>query len=268
MVVFTSVAAFLIVSAFQVSWLHIVLLILGGYMVTGASNAFNQVLEKDFDKLMDRTKDRPIAAGRMKLSQGVMYAGFMSLIGITILALFNPLTAFLGMLSLITYSFVYTPLKRYSSIAVLVGAIPGAMPMLIGSVAFQGAITELALMLFAIQLFWQFPHFWAIAKLGFEEYDKAGFNFIPAENNEIHSRVGLQSVLSCAALLAIGVYLAYTSVISTAVLSAISLLAVLYGVESFRFWKEINRKNALRLMFASIIYLPLVLVCLLINQIG
>ena len=195
MVVFSSVAAFLIVSAFNVSWEYVVLLALGGFFVAGASNALNEVLEKDYDILMTRTQDRPIAAGRMSMSTGVLIAGLMSLLGISILALFNPLTGFLGMLSLILYAFVYTPMKRQSSVAVLLGAIPGAMPMLIGCVAYQGYISTMGLVLFAFLFLWQIPHFWAIGYLGFEDYNKAGYKFIPQSNGTIDNSVKVQSVV-------------------------------------------------------------------------
>ena len=150
-VVFSSLASYVIASNNGFDIRALMLLCIGGFGVAGASNALNQVLEKDYDRLMRRTKNRPVTAGRMTMSTAVLIAGFLCLIGVTALAFFNLVTALLGMLAFILYAFVYTPLKRYSSIAVLIGAIAGAMPMAIGVVAFAGSLTYLALFLFAIQ---------------------------------------------------------------------------------------------------------------------
>jgi len=151
-VVFSSVMAYLIAAQGTVDWASVCLLGLGGFLVTGAANALNQVLEKDYDKLMKRTMNRPLAAGRMTISEAVMAAGFMSIFGIGILASFNPWTAFLGTIALMSYAFIYTPMKRVSPIAVLVGAIPGALPMMIGCVAIEGDLTSLAIALFGLML--------------------------------------------------------------------------------------------------------------------
>ena len=137
------------------SWVYLFILGLGGFLVTAAANTLNQVLEKDFDAQMKRTADRPLAAGRMQISEAVMAAGFMSMLGISLLAVFNPWTAFLGTLAFVLYAFVYTPLKRVSPISVTVGAIPGALPTLIGVVAAEGTITSLGITLFFIQFLWQ-----------------------------------------------------------------------------------------------------------------
>ena len=141
LVVFSSIAGYMIVAGSMFSIVDLVLLFLGGFCTTGAANTLNQVLEKDFDRLMKRTQDRPLAQGRMKVSEAVLFAGLMCLIGILFLATFNPITAMLGMLSMILYSFVYTPVKRYSTSAVAIGAIPGALPILIGCTAFEGSIS-------------------------------------------------------------------------------------------------------------------------------
>jgi len=267
MVVFSSVAAFLIVSSFGVSWEYVVLLAFGGFFVAGASNALNEVLEKDYDILMTRTKDRPIAAGRMTMSTGVLIAGMMSLLGISILALFNPLTGFLGMLSLILYAFVYTPMKRQSPVAVLLGAIPGAMPMLIGCVAYQGYISTMGLVLFSFLFLWQIPHFWAIGFLGLEDYNKAGYKFIPQSDGMITNNVKLQAVV-ITFLMAIGAT-------AFSFMNEFSLLAVVFMVvcglgfcyTAYKFMRETNRSSALQLMFGSILYLPLMLVIMMIDKI-
>jgi len=169
-VVFSAAAAYLTTIQTPINWAKVLTLSLAGFLITGAANALNEVLERDFDKMMNRTANRPLAAGRMNSSEAVLAAGIMSLIGLSLLAMFNPLTVFLGSLSLISYAFVYTPLKRVSPIAVLIGAIPGALPVMIGSVAATGVLTPLAIALFAIQFLWQFPHFWAIAWIADEDY--------------------------------------------------------------------------------------------------
>ena len=178
-VVISSLLAYLIAAAGEINIMALVILAAGGFLTTGAANTLNQVLEKDFDRLMKRTADRPLAAGRMKISDAVLAAGFMSLFGISFLALFNPWTAFFGTFALVSYAFVYTPMKRVSPGAVAIGAVPGALPTLIGCVAAQGELTALGLTLFAIQFCWQFPHFWSIAYLGYEDYSNAGYKLVP-----------------------------------------------------------------------------------------
>jgi len=138
MVLMSSVLGYLVVAGFQTSPTILALLTVGGFLTTAAANILNQVLERDFDSLMDRTKNRPLAANRMKVSEAVLIAGISMVVGIGMLAMINPLTALLGTLSLLSYAFVYTPLKRYSTAAVAVGAIPGALPVLIGTCAFEG----------------------------------------------------------------------------------------------------------------------------------
>lgn len=267
MVVFSSVASFLIVSSFSVTWQYAVLLALGGFFVAGASNALNEVLEKDYDILMTRTQDRPIAAGRMSMSTGVLIAGLMSLVGISLLSLFNPLTGFLGMLSLILYAFVYTPMKRQSSVAVLLGAIPGAMPMLIGCVAFQGYISTMGLALFLFLFLWQIPHFWAIGYLGFDDYQKAGYKFIPEEGGVIADRIKFQSVAITLLMTIASVLFLYLNEFSTVAVSLMVLCGAGFSYTAFKFLKQTDRSSALQLMFGSIIYLPLVLIIMMIDKI-
>lgn len=263
-VVITSVLAYLVVAGSQVNWIAVLLLAVGGFLVTAAANAINQVLEKDFDKLMSRTADRPVTSGRMKASEAVMFAGIACLIGITILSMFNPVTAFLGMLSFVMYSFVYTPLKRYSTIAVAVGAIPGALPVLIGCAAFQGGITGLAVSLFMIQFLWQFPHFWAIGFLAYDDYSRAGYKLLPEEDGEIDRSLGKNSVLYTVLIVPIVVLLAYFGVASF-IATGIALGATLiYGYYGVKFHIGFDRASARGLMFCSFFYMPIVLMGYLI----
>ncbi len=266
-VVFSSVMAFLIASAGPINWTAIVILALGGFLVTGAANALNQVLEKDFDKLMKRTANRPLAAGRMSTSEAVLAAGFMSLIGISLLALFNVWAAFFGTMALVSYAFLYTPMKRISPIAVVIGAVPGALPTLIGAVAAQGELTFLGLALFAIQFFWQFPHFWSIGWLGYEDYKNAGYRLLPTKDGALDNNTGLQSFLYALFLLPIGLLPYFIGVSGVVSAGIVLILSVIYAGLGWNFYKQNNRKAALKVMFYSFLYNPLVLIALFIDKI-
>ncbi len=240
------------------------LLLIGGFFVACAANTLNQVLEKDFDILMTRTKERPVAAGRMKISEAVMIAGLLCLSGIICLALINPLTAFLGMISLVMYAFIYTPLKRYSTIAVPVGAIPGALPVLIGTTAVTGEITLIGLVLFMIQFLWQFPHFWAIGFLGFEDYHKAGYKLVPAQGNTIDRNIGFHSTIYALALIPCCAVYSYISDSTIWISSSAIVLSLIYMIYSFRFYRQHNRESARSLMFFSFFYMPAIFTIYLI----
>lgn len=265
-VVFSSVMAFLIASSGSIEWQHIFILGLGGFLVTGAANILNEVLEKDFDKLMKRTADRPLAAGRMQVADAVMAAGFMSMSGITLLALFNPWTAFLGMLSLVTYSFVYTPMKRISPTAVVVGAIPGALPTLIGCVAAQGELTLLGWSLFAIQFLWQFPHFWSIGWLGFEDYKKAGYKLFPEKDGKQDTSPALQAFVYALLLIPTGLLPYYLGVSGIVSAILVGIMSVAYAWFALGFYRQNDRKSALQLMFFSFIFIPVSLIVLYIDK--
>jgi len=256
-VVFSSVMAYLIAAPGSIEWWPLFVLASGGFLVTAAANVLNQILEKDYDRLMKRTADRPLAADRMKSSEALLAAGFMSVVGISLLALFNPWTAFFGTMALVTYAFVYTPMKRISPVAVLIGAIPGALPTLIGVVAADGMLTDLALVLFAVQFFWQFPHFWAIGWLGYEDYDRAGYKLMPSTTKQ--RAVGKQSFLYALFLLPISLlplYLGVSGLVSAIIAISFSLA---YTAFSWNFYRQNNRKSALLLMFFSFSYIPVVL---------
>ena len=267
-VVFSAVMAFLIAAQGSFAWSDLAILFLGGFFTTGAANALNQVLEKDYDKMMKRTENRPIATGRMTVSEGVLVAGLTSLLGVSLLASFNPLTAFLGMISLILYSFVYTPMKRVSNFAVTIGAIPGALPIVIGCTAVQnGQLTSLAIALFGIQFIWQFMHFFAIAWLGDEDYKNAGFYLLPTSDGAKDARVGKQSIIYSLFLLPVSwmpYYLGATDIISAIVLTILALAFVYYGWELYR---KCSREAARAQMFFSLAYLPIALFALYFDKI-
>lgn len=258
-VVFSSLLGYLIASGGNGSWIQAFILVSGGLLVTFAANALNQVLEKDFDILMTRTSQRPVATGRMKSSEAVMFAGLSCLVGISLLSIFNPLTALLGTLSLILYAFVYTPMKRYSTSAVAIGAIPGALPVLIGFTAYEGTISLLALSLFAIQFLWQFPHFWAIGFLGFDDYSKAGYKLLPETENGIDRNLGISTMFYASMILPF-VLLAYIR-LDISLICTIFVIGFtgMYIYLSYNFHKYFDKKSAKLLMFYSFVYLPMIL---------
>ena len=250
------------------SWYGLLLISLGGFFVTGAANTLNQVLERDYDQLMTRTKTRPIAAGRMEISEAVLFAGLISVVGILILSYFNPLTAVLGSLSLVSYAFVYTPMKRVSPVAVWIGAIPGALPMAIGWVAATGEFGPEALFLFSIQFFWQFPHFWAIAWVAYEDYANAGFYLLPTREKDGRSRsTAIQTIFYAVCLIPIS-FVPYALDMTGYVAVLVMLVAaIFYLIYAINLYLKCDRKAALRLMFSSFIYLPIVLIVLLVDKI-
>ncbi|MCC7443466.1 MAG: protoheme IX farnesyltransferase [Saprospiraceae bacterium] len=259
-VVISSIFGFFIVSQGNFSWVNVLTLFVGGFLVTGAANALNQVFEKDYDILMKRTANRPVASGRMKQTEAIIFAGIACIIGISLLSTFNSVTAFLGMISLVLYAFVYTPLKRYSTIAVAVGAIPGALPVLIGMTAYEGRITVFALLLFVIQFLWQFPHFWAIGFLGYEDYKRAGYKLLPESNGEIDRNLGLSSMFYATLIIPVAlimqIRISEISLTST-VISVI--LSLIYMYCCFQLHSRFDKKSALILMFYSFLFLPLIL---------
>jgi protoheme IX farnesyltransferase len=259
-VVISSVLGYLIASSGVVQWAEITLLVSGGFLVTAAANALNQVLEKDFDILMSRTQNRPVAAGRMKASEAVMFSGISCFTGITLLAVFNPITALLGMLSLILYAFVYTPLKRYSTLAVAVGAIPGALPVLIGATAFENGITYFSLSLFVIQFLWQFPHFWSIGFLGYDDYLKAGYKLLPENENGIDRSVGLSSVFYALLILPVVFFMHMRLDASLSASLTVICLTLVYALLGYMFHRDFDRVASRKLMFFSFFYLPAVLI--------
>jgi protoheme IX farnesyltransferase len=258
-VVLSSVLAYMVaLGAGAFSWWSIIVLTSGGFLTTAAANIINEVLEKDYDKMMARTRVRPLAQGRMSSSDALLMAGFSSIGGITLLALFNPWTAFLGMVSLISYAFVYTPLKRVGPVAVLVGAIPGALPALIGCAAAEGAITTLGITLFTIQFFWQLPHFYAIGYLGYEDYAKAGFKLVPEKDGDIDIRlISRDSVIAASILLPLSVVPYFLGVTTLWAAVVVVLLGAVFLRFALAFRSAPSRKTALGMMFFSFAYLPL-----------
>ncbi len=261
-VVFSSVVAFFIAAGDDLRILPLLLLISGGYLITFAANILNEVLEADYDRMMERTANRPLAAKRWTTSSAILLAGLSSLSGIVFLALLNPLTSFLGTLSMVIYAFLYTPLKRYSTISVIVGAIPGALPVMIGMIAYDGVMSASALFLFAVQFVWQFPHFWSIGFLSYDQYRNAGYKLLPEENGEIDTRLGLQTfIYSCLLIpvIAVGLLMQLISPLGALALLGVSLYFIW---KAWVFHKRFDRASARALMFSSFIFLPLALMAL------
>ena len=241
---------------------------IGGFLITGAANALNQALEKGYDARMSRTANRPLPSGRMEESTAVLIAGVMSVFGLIILANLSLWSALLGAISLLLYAFVYTPLKRVSSIAVFVGAIPGALPVLIGTVSAQGELTILGLCLFAIQFFWQFPHFWAISWLGHQDYIKAGFKITPSLGDVPTKTTGFQAFIYSLFLIPVCFLSWYFNIIESASLFLFLLFSIVYIILSFRLYSSNNKKSALTLLFFSFFYIPIVLGVFLMDKLN
>ncbi len=258
-VVLSSVLAYLVaLGGAGINWWAVLVLTSGGFLTTAAANVLNEILEKDYDRMMLRTSRRPLAEGRLSTSDALLIAGFSSIGGITLLALFNPWTAFLGMVSLISYAFVYTPLKRVGPVAVLVGAIPGALPALIGCAAAEQGITLLGLTLFAIQFFWQLPHFYAIGYLGFEDYQRAGFRLVPEQDGQVDvEKLGRDSVLAAALLLPLAVAPYFLGATNLWASVFVVLLSGFFLRFALAFRAAPARKTALGMMFFSFAYLPM-----------
>lgn len=239
----------------EFSAIQLILLILGGFLVTGASNAFNQAIEHNLDKLMDRTRERPIAAGRMSVFESVVIAVSFGIVGLLCLATINWLSAVLGFLAMFVYAAIYTPLKRITPWAVFVGAFPGAIPPMLGYIAASGSFGIEPGILFAVQFIWQFPHFWAIAWVVDEDYAKAGFSLLPS--------LGRKDKSSAFQIFLYSLFLIPTSLLPwmfemTGNWSVIpvALLGVVFAALAFKLMRSCTRKDALVLMFASFIYLP------------
>jgi protoheme IX farnesyltransferase len=260
-VVFSSIAGFLLgVADFQsLDWIVLLKLAIGGYCMVGASNAFNQVIEKDLDALMERTKNRPVPAGRMSPNVALVIAGILTIVGIVLLYTINPKTAMFGAISIFLYTSIYTPLKTVTSLSVFVGAFPGAIPFMLGWVAATGDFGIEAGTLFLIQFFWQFPHFWAIGWFLYEDYEKAGFFMLPTGKKD--KGTALQIILYTVWLIIASLLpsLGYTgqlfiTPVAAALVFLLGLWMLFYAV---RLYKLRSAKAARTLMLVSVSYITL-----------
>jgi len=251
----------------NVNWTTLIMLTVGGFLLSGASGCINQIIERDFDKLMSRTMKRPLPTGRVSVNEAIVFSIVCLLVSFTILIVFtNTLTVVLSFVSMVLYSFVYTPLKRVGPVAVFVGAIPGALPPLLGWIAATGSITHEAMIIFGIQFIWQFPHFYAIGWLYREDYARAGMLMLPAMG-ENDGKTTFRQILISAQLL-IFASLALTFIAPTGGLYF--ALAIILGLAFYHFAYQasISRSKvaAKRLLHASVIYLPLLYLAMVLDK--
>jgi heme o synthase len=250
----------------HVNIFSLVMLFLGGFLMSGSSVIVNQIIEKDLDKLMTRTASRPLPTLRLSINEAMIFSILCLLAGVAILLSFtNILTTLLAVLSFILYSFVYTPLKRVGPIAVFVGAFPGALPPLLGWVAATGVISFEALIIFGIQFIWQFPHFWAIAWVADDDYKKAGFKLLPS-GGEKDINTAIQIMIYTMCLIPLGLLPATFGI--TGVNSAVvaTICGVLFFAQTFSLMRSGDRKAALKIMFGSFLYLPIVQIAYLLDK--
>ncbi len=268
LVVFSAVISYFTV-ADTYQWQKVMAIGIGGFLVTAAANGFNQIIEKDLDKLMNRTKLRPLPTGNLTITEAMIFCALCGIIGTVLLWIFtNPLCGIVGFISIILYSLVYTPLKRKTPFSVFVGAFPGAFPTLIGAVAATdnfGNITFFALLLFFIQFFWQFPHFWAIAWVSHDDYQKAGFFMLPStggRDKSTRSQI-LVYTLSLSPIALTPYVFGYTGWMSATV---VSFMGFLFSYQAYNLYKSGTVNDARKLMFGSFVYLPVVQIGLMLGH--
>jgi heme o synthase len=273
MVVFSTVVCFLIAPNEQYIYrskvASVLLLFVGGMLVTGSANAINQVAEKDTDAKMKRTAKRPVASGRMSVSEATAFAVVAGVAGVFILwYFFNYQSALTALVSLFLYGFIYTPLKKVNSIAVMVGAIPGAIPCLIGWIAAYGnqSISWAgAWIMFGIQFFWQFPHFWAIAWLAHTDYTTAGFKLLPGDKGPTKF-TALQTVIYSALMIPFGFLPWYMTIAGVTSLWIITFCNLWMVAVSVKLFMKMDLKSARMVMFSSYFYLMIVLLALFADR--
>lgn len=267
LVVFSSVVGYLIVPELSTDAWHIILLALGGLLVTGSANASNELYERETDKLMKRTMQRPLPERRMHPAEATVFILLTLGGGLFILYyFFNPLSALLAFVSYLLYVGAYTPLKTRSSVSTMVGAIPGALPCVIGWVAATNHAGSLAAWtLFIIQFFWQFPHFWAIAWVAHEDYERAGMKMLPRQG-KIGYFTAFQCTLYSSVLIPLSVLPMLVGLGGWISVIGLGLAGIWYLYNSIQFLRDNSDLKARKVMFASFVYLPVVLITLLVDK--
>ncbi len=269
-VVFSTLAGYLLAVEDwqQISYKVLLMLAVGGYCMVGASNAFNQIIEKDLDAKMDRTKKRPVASGRISTNSAFILASLLTLVGLVILYIVSPKTAMFGAISIFLYTSVYTPLKPLTPLAVFVGAFPGAIPFMLGWVAHTDQFGIEAGMLFLIQFFWQFPHFWALGWFLYNDYEKGGFYLLPTRKKD--KKTALQVILYCIWLIVASLLPAtgYTGRLYLSPVAAVLVLAaglwMLYG--GIQLYRKQTDKSAKTLMLISVTYITLIQIIFILDK--
>ncbi|WP_127845616.1 heme o synthase [Psychroflexus aestuariivivens] len=266
-VVFSSIAGYLL-GAESISLLTLVLLAVGGYAMVGASNAFNQIIEKDLDLKMNRTKSRPIPDGRMSTTTAFIIASLLTLLGIYLLYVINPITSMFGAISIFLYVSVYTPLKTKTPLSVFVGAFPGAIPFMLGWVAASGSFGIEAGILFMIQFFWQFPHFWALGWWLYDDYKKGGFFMLPTGKRD--KGTAIQIILYTIWTILVSIIPAFgvtgdlsLSIVSASIVFLSGLVMLFYAIKLF---KKRETKYAKQLMLASVSYITLIQIIYVLDK--
>ncbi len=268
LVVFSAAITFAYAAKGNLVWGQLWLMVLGGFLTTASANGFNQVIERELDKLMMRTRFRPLPTQRMTMAEGLTASILMGIAGIFILTYyFNVITGVLALFSIITYAFIYTPLKTRTSFAVFVGAIAGAMPPLLGYVAYSNSFGFEPGIMFAIQFIWQFPHFWSLAWVLDDDYKKAGMNLMPSSEGRSKNSA-FQIMLYTLILIPVSL-LPLKFGMAGYTLAIVSLIAGLaFFMQSVKLYRQCSIKAARELMFGSFLYLPIVQITLLIDKLN
>jgi protoheme IX farnesyltransferase len=266
--VFSSVAGYFL-GATEFNYITLALLFFGGYAMVGASNAFNQIIEKDLDALMKRTKNRPLPSGRMSTGNAWVIATGLTLTGLFLLYIINPITAFFGGLSIFIYVAIYTPLKTKTPLSVFVGAFPGAIPFMLGWVATSGSFGIEPGTLFMIQFFWQFPHFWALGWWLYDDYKSGGFFMLPTGRRD--SGTALQIILYTIWTIAVSIVPVFgitgalqLSYLSAGIVLILGLVMLFFAIKLFR---ARDTRSAKQLMLASVSYITLIQIIYVIDKI-
>jgi heme o synthase len=265
LVAFSCTFGFVLASR-HIEWPQLLMLFLGAFLLSGASIVINQIKEREYDKLMTRTQNRPLPTERLTVQEAMIFGIICGVTSVAILLTFtNVLTTVLSVVSMVLYGFVYTPLKRVGPIAVFVGAIPGALPPLLGWTAATGSITHEALIIFGIQFIWQFPHFWAIAWVADDDYKKAGFKLLPSGGTK-DINTAIQIMIYTMFLIPFGLLPATFGI--TGIKSAVvaTVCGVLFFSQTFSLMRSGDRKSALKIMFGSFLYLPIVQIAYLLDK--
>ena len=264
LVVFSAVIGYFIACrelSIEMDWLRLTALTIGGLLVTASSNGFNQVIERESDKIMTRTMKRPLPQSRMTAGEGIIVASVMGAVGIAALFLYtNILSGILSTLALILYTVVYTPLKKKTPFAVFVGAFPGAIPAMLGWVAATNGMGHIGLtgwLLFAVQFMWQFPHFWAIAWVLHDDYQKAGFHLLPSLGGRDKSSA-FQIVLYTLVLIPVSLFPILIQTSGTVSMVIVLVCGIGFLYQAIQLYRKCDVRSASRLMFGSFIYLPVV----------
>lgn len=266
LVVFSSGFGFLLGNQLAINWFNLFGFLLGGFLISGSSVTINQISEREFDSVMNRTKNRPVPSGRISTNEASWFCIVTGLVGVLLLIVTtNTLTVGLSILSLVLYAFVYTPLKRVGPIAVFVGAIPGALPPLIGWAAASGSLSYEALIIFGIQFIWQFPHFWAIAWVSDDDYKRAGFKLLPGGGTK-DLNTAINIMIYTLFLLPLGLLPSYFGLTGLTSGVVATVCGALFLAQTFSLMKDGTNQKARRIMFGSFIYLPIVQITFLLDK--